>query len=101
MLGWLTKWRESVDFGLRPRHVHEGGEVNLYPSLSERPNGSDKISIASKGLHGRNEIGVCSYRTMRTRGPCGQLNAGWGVYGRGGRPVAEGIKAKYLAQAEA
>jgi hypothetical protein len=31
MWGWLTKWRESVDFGLRPRHVHEGAEINLYP----------------------------------------------------------------------
>jgi hypothetical protein len=29
--GWLTKWRESVDFGLRPRHVHEGTEIDLYP----------------------------------------------------------------------
>jgi hypothetical protein len=31
VFGWLTKWRESVDFGLRPRHVHEGAEINLYP----------------------------------------------------------------------
>jgi hypothetical protein len=31
MLGWFTRWRESVDFGLRPRHVHEGAEINLYP----------------------------------------------------------------------
>jgi hypothetical protein len=31
MWGWFTKWRERVDFGLRPRHVHEGREINLYP----------------------------------------------------------------------
>jgi hypothetical protein len=31
VLGWLTKCRESVDFGLRPRHVHEGAEIDLYP----------------------------------------------------------------------
>jgi hypothetical protein len=31
VFGWLTKWRESVDFGLRPRHVQEGAEINLYP----------------------------------------------------------------------
>jgi hypothetical protein len=31
VFGWFTKWRESVDFGLRPRHVHEGAEINLYP----------------------------------------------------------------------
>jgi hypothetical protein len=31
VFGWLTKWRESVDFGLRPRQVHEGAEINLYP----------------------------------------------------------------------
>jgi|GEM_PF-4555396 len=31
MLGWFTKWRGSVDFGLRPRHVFDGPEINLYP----------------------------------------------------------------------
>lgn len=31
MLGWFTKWRGAVDFGLRPRQPGQGIEVNLYP----------------------------------------------------------------------
>jgi hypothetical protein len=31
VFGWFTKWGESVDIGLRPRHVHDGAEINLYP----------------------------------------------------------------------
>lgn len=30
-MGWFTGWRQKVDVGLRPRHVHEGAEINLYP----------------------------------------------------------------------
>jgi hypothetical protein len=29
-MGWFTNWREKVDVGLRPRHVHAGAEINLY-----------------------------------------------------------------------
>jgi hypothetical protein len=30
-MGLFTTWLNKVDIGLRPRHVYEGTNVNLYP----------------------------------------------------------------------
>lgn len=30
-MGWFGRWRNEVDIGVRPRHIFDGTEVNLYP----------------------------------------------------------------------
>jgi hypothetical protein len=30
-MDWFDRWRNEVDIGVRPRHVFEGSDVNLYP----------------------------------------------------------------------
>jgi hypothetical protein len=68
VFGWFTKWRESVDIGLRPRHALEGAEINLYPLTKRAAEWLAQIWTASRAQRGRSEKDVWSYRTLKFYG---------------------------------